>query len=68
MKRQKFTISYFVCPECGNVLPLPRPLSRKRNKGHNKWLDCAFCKKKVNTTEVRKGDAYVRDNGNVIYA
>lgn len=68
MKRQKYTISYFVCPECGNAMPLPRPLGKKRNKRHNKWLNCPFCKKEVNTTEVRRGDAYVKNDGNVIYA
>lgn len=67
MKRKKYTISYFICPECGNSTPLPRPLSRKRNKGHKKWLHCAFCKKDVNTTEVREGDVYMRNDGNIIY-
>lgn len=68
MKRQKFTISYFICPDCGNLMPLPRPQSRKRNKGHNKWLNCPFCNKKVNTTEVRSGDVYECDDGRIIYA
>jgi hypothetical protein len=68
MKRQKYTISYFVCPECNNVLPLPRKRSSKIDKGHIKDLFCVYCNKVVKTTEVRQGDAYVRLDGSVIYA
>lgn len=67
MKRQKFTISYFVCPECGNIFPLPRKKSKKRNKGHIKDLYCVCCGEVVKTTEVREGDAYKRDDGSIIY-
>lgn len=68
MKRQEYTISYFICPECGNSLPLPRKKSKKRDKGHIKTLFCVYCGKVTETIEVRKGDAYVRNNGNIIYA
>lgn len=67
LRVKKFDISYFVCPECGKMLPLPRPRSCKRNKGHNKDLFCVYCGKVVKTTEIRKGDVYVKDNGEVIY-
>lgn len=67
MKRQKHNISYFVCPECGNVLPLPRKKSRRREKGHIKDLFCVYCNKVVKTTEVRQGDAYMRLDGSIIY-
>lgn len=67
MKRQKYVISYFICPDCGNTLPLPRKKSKKRDKGHIKDLFCVFCGDVVKTTEVRSGDAYVKDDGNVIY-
>ena len=67
MKRQKHNISYFVCPECGNMLPLPRKKARRREKGHIKDLFCVFCNKVVKTTEVRQGDAYVKLDGSIIY-
>ena len=67
MKQQQYNISYFMCPECSNVLPLPRKKAKRRNKGHTKHLYCVFCRKVVETTEIRHGDMYVRDNGNVIY-
>ena len=68
MKRQKYNISYFICPECGSSMPLPRKKSRRRDKGHVKDLYCVFCNKVVKTTEVRQGDAYVTLDGSVIYA
>ena len=67
MKRQQYNISYFVCPECGNVIPLPRKKSSKRNKGHIKDLFCVFCNNVVKTTEVREKDAYVKLDGSIIY-
>ena len=67
MKRQKYVISYFICPECGKSFPLPRKRSKKRDKGHIKDLFCVFCGKVVKTTEVREGDAFVRYDGSVIY-
>lgn len=67
MKRQKYTISYFICPECGNITPLPRKKSSKRNKGHIKDLFCIRCNEIVKTMEVREGDAYVKYDGSVIY-
>ena len=67
MKRQKYTTSYFICPECGGTFPLPRKKSKRRDKGHIKDLYCVYCGKVVKTTEVRCGDAFVKDDGNVIY-
>ena len=67
MRKQSFNISYFICPCCGNSLPLARKKSCKRNKGHIKDLFCVYCNKIVKTVEVRQGDCYVRNNGKVIY-
>lgn len=67
MKVNQYDISYFVCPECGNTLPLPRPKSCKRNKGHVKDLFCVYCGKTVKTTEVRSGDYFVGQHGNIMY-
>ena len=68
MKRRSYNISYFICPECGKYLPLPRPKSCKRNKGHVKDLYCVYCNKVVKTTEVRSGDCYECFDGKIIYA
>jgi hypothetical protein len=65
-RKTNYNISYFICPCCGNNLPLPRPKNRRRTKGHIKHLYCVFCDKVVKTTEVRNGDCYV-SNGKVIY-
>ena len=67
MRKRSYNISYFICPECGETLPLPRPRSCKRNKGHIKDLFCVYCNKVVKTMEVRNGDYFIRDNGKVIY-
>lgn len=68
MKRQEYTISYFVCPVCNNIFPIPRKKSRKRNKGHIKSLYCIYCGEIVKTTEIRTGDIYEKNNGEIIYA
>lgn len=67
MKKRNYSISYFICPECGNVFPLPRKKGSKRNKGHIKDLYCVDCNKIVKTTEIRSGDYYKDKNGNIIY-
>ena len=67
MKKKKYNISYFICPECGESFPLPRFQGSQREKGHIKDLYCAFCNKVVKTTEIRSGDCYVNHNGNIVY-
>ena len=67
MKKRNYSISYFICPECGNYLPLPRPKNLKRNKGHIKNIYCVYCNKTVKSTEIRSGDFYVEQDGTVIY-
>ena len=68
MKRQKYNISYFICCECGNCMPLPRKCSRRRERGHIKSLFCVYCNDIVATKEVRKGDIFVKADGAYIYA
>ena len=53
MRVKKYTISNFICNECGAVIPLPRPTSLRREKNHQKDLYCYKCKKIVKTTEVK---------------
>lgn len=43
--RPSFTISQFKCPECGNVIPIPRKKNRVRENGHIKDLFCPWCNK-----------------------
>lgn len=67
MTGNKFEISNFVCPECGNKFPLPRPKSMRRGKGHIKDLYCPFCKKVVKTTEIRPRDFVEMYDGSRFY-
>lgn len=67
MRKRKYNISYFICPECDNLFPLPRHKGSQRNKGHVKDLYCAYCNKVVKTTEIRIGDHYINNKGNIIY-
>ncbi len=67
MCARNYSISYFICSECGNIFPLPRRENKKRNKGHIKDLYCIHCNKVVKTTEIRNRDCYIGDNGNIVY-
>jgi hypothetical protein len=60
--RRNYTISYFICPECGKALPLPRNKCSKRKKNHIKDLYCVYCKKIVKTVEIRENDHYIKDD------
>ena len=68
MNRRNYTISYCVCPNCEKMFPIPRRNSLKRNKGHIKDLYCVYCNQIVKTTEIRRGDYYVKHDGKIIYA
>lgn len=59
-------ISYCVCPECKNYIPIPRRVKAAREKGHKKDLYCPWCNKVVTTTEIRYGDAYRNMAGEMI--
>lgn len=40
-----FSISNFMCPECGKIIPLPRPNTKARENGHIKDIYCPYCRK-----------------------
>lgn len=67
MRVNEYTISDFICPECGRSFPLPRQKSKRREKGHIKDLYCPFCKKYVKTFEERDIDFYASINGKRYY-
>ena len=67
MKRRNYKRSDFVCMDCENIIPLPRLLSCKRERGHIKDLYCPFCNQVSKTLEIRIGDVYVKRNGNIVY-
>lgn len=46
-------ISQFKCPDCGNIIPIPRRKSRQRPKGHIKDLYCPWCNKVQKTIEYK---------------
>lgn len=53
MGRHKyFTVSDFVCQECGEIIPLPRLKAEQRENGHVKDLYCPTCKKMSKFKEV----------------
>lgn len=67
-KKINYSISNFICPDCGSSIPLPRQKNRKRNKEHVKDLWCPYCKKVVKTTEMREGDMFITLDHKIIYA
>lgn len=54
MKKQKCCTSNFSCQVCGNVIPLPRKISRQRALGHKKHLWCVKCKRLTPHTELHE--------------
>ena len=66
MIANKYEISIFVCPDCGNKFPLPRAKSMRREKNHIKDLWCPHCKQKVKTMEIRPQDMFVTMSGEVL--
>ena len=64
-KRQKFTISRFICPGCQKEMPLPR--MRQREKGHIKDIWCPFCQTKQKFTEIRSQEFYKNYYGELLF-
>lgn len=51
---KNYTISKMVCTNCGQEgIPIPRPLSRSREKNHLKKLYCLNCREYHNHMELR---------------
>lgn len=63
MRKRQYEITEFICPQCGNKFPLPRPSGRKREKGHIKDLWCPFCQEKVKFKEVKSNEVHTTLNG-----
>lgn len=45
-----------ICPDCGNIFPIPRKKYRQRERGHIKTLWCPFCKREQDMQEIRSMD------------
>lgn len=54
-RKKHIPISYFHCPDCGNIMPLPR-VHKQREKGHIKDLFCPYCKDMRKMIEQREFD------------
>lgn len=67
MKRNLYRISNFICPDCGNVMPLPRSSGKQRKKKHIKDIYCPFCKEVKQFKEVPHKDSGVSKN-KIIYS
>ena len=65
MSISKFEIVDFVCPECGNKFPIPRPNNKRREKGHIKDLWCPFCEKVVKMKEVKPKEIHTSMSGEI---
>lgn len=63
MRKSNYSISNFICQECGNVFPLPRQTSKQRKNNHIKDLWCPKCKKIVKTVEMKQNNYYESMNG-----
>ena len=50
-------ISRFQCPDCENVIPIPRVKTRVRENGHIKDLFCPWCNKVQKTVEYKNNQA-----------
>lgn len=66
MRRQKFDISRFVCPECGNIIPLPRKTKKERESGHIKDIFCPWCDKVQKTIEYKENQPIRNANGDLL--
>ena len=49
-----YTISRFICPECNNIIPLPR--RKCKEKGHKKKIYCPYCKMEQNFKEIKENE------------
>lgn len=54
-RAKRFAISNFVCPQCNNMIPLPRP-HKQREKDHKKNIYCPYCDSTMLMTEIRSCD------------
>jgi Fe2+ or Zn2+ uptake regulation protein len=59
-KRNDIYISKLVCTECGEMFPIPRRHSKRREKGHIKDIWCFKCNKITKFKENTENDSYLR--------
>lgn len=65
MRKKKYVVSYFVCPECSLEMPLPRMFSKMRKRGHIKDIYCPNCQKITKFVEIGQHDFYKNMDGEV---
>lgn len=66
MRKSPYTISNFICPECGGILPLPRMKKSRREKGHMKNIFCPYCQKEQTFQETRNDEFYKSMSGEIL--
>jgi len=64
-KKYRCPISRFICPECGNQIPLPR-VKKQREKNHKKDIFCPWCNKITTMLEIREFEAYKTASGDLL--
>nr|DAI27723.1 MAG TPA: Transcription initiation factor IIE, alpha FINGER, Transcription [Caudoviricetes sp.] len=52
MKKYRYRIRVFVCPECGNTSYASKKAGRMTTPGHIKDLWCPYCKKFQKMTQI----------------
>ena len=52
MKKHKYKIRVFQCPDCGNKAYAAKSIGRMTVPGHMKYLWCAHCKEVKNMTQI----------------
>ena len=60
-----YTISQFICPECGRIIPLPRCKNAREN-GHIKDIYCPWCDKVQHTMEFKSNQPIYNLDGELI--
>ena len=53
-KRYKTISSNLICPECGNIFPIPRYSGRYRCYNHIKDLWCPYCRDTTKMVENKR--------------
>ena len=66
LRRQSYNISQFLCPECNNIIPLPRKTKSEREKGHIKDIYCPWCDKIQKTIEYHENQPIKNLAGEII--
>ena len=54
MKKHKYKIRVFQCPDCGNKTYAAKSAGRMTAPGHMKYLWCVHCKEVKNMVQIEK--------------